>query len=128
MLENDDEWRHDGDAAQKRLNYEQIRSVLEMHGLFLGINRKVQIKKTKEETSFQLILKWGGEITPAGIEQAEDLGRYYQSFYPKDEGLLKLHQSFRHDLKVYASDEGRVQMTAASFSRVEALEGKMIFI
>lgn len=27
-------------------------------------------------------------------------------------GLLRLHSTYRHDLKIYASDEGRVQMTA----------------
>lgn len=33
-------------------------------------------------------------------------------------GLLRLHSSYRHDLKIYASDEGRVQMTAAAFAKV----------
>lgn len=33
-------------------------------------------------------------------------------------GLLRLHSTYRHDLKIYASDEGRVQMTAASFAKV----------
>jgi len=33
-------------------------------------------------------------------------------------GLLRLHSTFRHDLKIYASDEGRVQMTAAAFGKV----------
>ena len=71
-----------------------------MHGVFLGINRKVQIKKTKDENCFQLIIKWGGEITPDGVEHAEELGKFYQSLYPEDEGFLKLHASLRHDLKV----------------------------
>ena len=34
-------------------------------------------------------------------------------------GLLRLHSTHRHDLKIYASDEGRVQMTAAAFAKVE---------
>jgi inositol-hexakisphosphate/diphosphoinositol-pentakisphosphate 1-kinase len=34
------------------------------------------------------------------------------------DGLLRLHSTFRHDLKIYASDEGRVQMTAAAFAKV----------
>lgn len=34
-------------------------------------------------------------------------------------GLLRLHSTYRHDLKIYASDEGRVQMTAAAFAKVE---------
>lgn len=33
-------------------------------------------------------------------------------------GLLRLHSTYRHDLKIYASDEGRVQMTAAAFAKV----------
>jgi inositol hexakisphosphate/diphosphoinositol-pentakisphosphate kinase len=33
-------------------------------------------------------------------------------------GFLRLHSTYRHDLKIYASDEGRVQMTAAAFARV----------
>lgn len=33
-------------------------------------------------------------------------------------GFLRLHSTFRHDLKIYASDEGRVQMTAAAFTKV----------
>ena len=30
-------------------------------------------------------------------------------------GLLRLHSTYRHDLKAYTSDEGRCQKTAASF-------------
>ena len=33
-------------------------------------------------------------------------------------GLLRLHSTYRHDLKIYAADEGRVQMTAAAFAKV----------
>lgn len=33
-------------------------------------------------------------------------------------GFLRLHSTYRHDLKIYASDEGRVQMTAAAFTKV----------
>lgn len=49
------------------------------------------------------------------------------SFAPGDyagfpgRGLLRLHSTFRHDLKIYASDEGRVQMTAAAFAKVSPL-------
>lgn len=35
-------------------------------------------------------------------------------------GLLRLHSTYRHDLKIYASDEGRVQMTAAAFAKVHS--------
>jgi inositol hexakisphosphate/diphosphoinositol-pentakisphosphate kinase len=33
-------------------------------------------------------------------------------------GFLRLHSTYRHDLKIYAADEGRVQTTAAAFLKV----------
>lgn len=40
--------------------------------------------------------------------------------------MLRLHSTYRHDLKIYASDEGRVQMTAAAFAKgLLALEGEI---
>ncbi|XP_031768241.2 inositol hexakisphosphate and diphosphoinositol-pentakisphosphate kinase isoform X2 [Galleria mellonella] len=91
------------------------------------------------EPSLVLILKWGGELTPAGRIQAEELGRMFRCMYPGGQGrhipgeggtqglgLLRLHSTFRHDLKIYASDEGRVQMTAAAFAKgLLALEGEL---
>ena len=77
-----------------------------------------------------LILKWGGELTSVGQRQAEELGRAFRCMYPGGEGeyaslpgsgFLRLHSTYRHDLKVYASDEGRVQMTAAAFTKVNLL-------
>jgi len=74
-----------------------------------------------------MILKWGGELTPAGRQQAEELGKVFRCIYPggageygslPGSGFLRLHSTYRHDLKVYASDEGRVQMTAAAFVKV----------
>jgi hypothetical protein len=37
---------------------------------------------------------------------------------PAGGGLLRLHSTYRHDLKIYSSDEGRVQMSAAAFTKV----------
>lgn len=54
--------------------------------------------------------RWGGELTRVGRAQAEDLGKRLRvAMYPGDEegGLLRLHSTFRHDLKIYTSDEGR---------------------
>ena len=50
---------------------------------------------------------------------------FRQEVYADDPcGLLRLHSTFRHDLKIYSSDEGRVQETAASFTKgLLALEG-----
>lgn len=81
------------------------------------------------------MVKWGGELTSAGRQQAETLGKAFRCIYPggdghygKDPGLglLRLHSTYRHDLKIYASDEGRVQMTAAAFTKgFLALEGEL---
>ena len=105
----------------------QIEFVMRMHP-FSGINRKGQVKATKWEGEGEderviealFILKWGGELTASGKEQSQNLGRMFrQQMYPGDSqgGLLRLHSTFRHDLKMYASDEGRVQLTAAAFAK-----------
>ncbi|XP_055711865.1 inositol hexakisphosphate and diphosphoinositol-pentakisphosphate kinase isoform X22 [Phlebotomus papatasi] len=141
----------DSEVEEKQGKLEQLKSVLEMYGHFSGINRKVQMKyqpkgrprgsssddDAPKEPSLVLILKWGGELTPAGRVQAEELGRIFRCMYPGGQGrhdysgtqglgLLRLHSTFRHDLKIYASDEGRVQMTAAAFAKgLLALEGEL---
>uniref|UniRef100_A0A8C9SX33 Inositol hexakisphosphate and diphosphoinositol-pentakisphosphate kinase n=1 Tax=Scleropages formosus TaxID=113540 RepID=A0A8C9SX33_SCLFO len=156
---------NDCEIEEKKSKLEQLRTVLEMYGHFSGINRKVQLTylphgqpKTsseeedtqKEDPSLLLVLKWGGELTPAGRIQAEELGRAFRYMYPGGQdgsrsslgcespidcgdyagfpgcGLLRLHSTYRHDLKIYASDEGRVQMTAAAFAKgLLALEGEL---
>uniref|UniRef100_A0A3P8ZEJ2 Inositol hexakisphosphate and diphosphoinositol-pentakisphosphate kinase n=1 Tax=Esox lucius TaxID=8010 RepID=A0A3P8ZEJ2_ESOLU len=128
----------------------KLKKPKQLYGHFSGINRKVQITylphgqpKTsseeedtrKEGPSLLLVLKWGGELTPAGRVQAEELGRAFRCMYPGGQGdyagfpgcgLLRLHSTYRHDLKIYASDEGRVQMTAAAFAKgLLALEGEL---
>ena len=42
-------------------------------------------------------------------------GNYYD--HGITDGLLRLHSTYRHDLKIYSSDEGRVQITAAAFAK-----------
>uniref|UniRef100_A0A673YAT6 Inositol hexakisphosphate and diphosphoinositol-pentakisphosphate kinase n=1 Tax=Salmo trutta TaxID=8032 RepID=A0A673YAT6_SALTR len=136
----------DCEIEEKKGKLEQLKTVLEMYGHFSGINRKVQLtylpngqpkasKGPKEGSSLLLVLKWGGELTPAGRVQAEELGRAFRCMYPGGQGdyagfpgcgLLRLHSTYRHDLKIYASDEGRVQMTAAAFAKgLLALEGEL---
>lgn len=110
----------------------QARSVLEMHGTFKGINRKVQLKPTDWDgqtgaiTKAKFILKWGGVLTQEGRQQAELMGESFrQRLYPFD-GLLRLHSTYRHDLKIYSSNEGRVQVTAAAFTKgMLQLEGHL---
>ncbi|KAK7126228.1 hypothetical protein R3I93_021573 [Phoxinus phoxinus] len=140
----------DSEIEESKAKLEQLKTVLEMYGHFSGINRKVQLtylphgcpKTSSEEEdvrrddpSLLLVLKWGGELTPAGRVQAEELGRAFRCMYPGGQGdyagfpgcgLLRLHSTYRHDLKIYASDEGRVQMTAAAFAKgLLALEGEL---
>ncbi|XP_045549729.1 inositol hexakisphosphate and diphosphoinositol-pentakisphosphate kinase 2 isoform X15 [Salmo salar] len=141
---------NDSEIEESKAKLEQLKTVLEMYGHFSGINRKVQMtylphgcpKTSSEEEdvrrddpSLLLVLKWGGELTPAGRVQAEELGRAFRCMYPGGQGdyagfpgcgLLRLHSTYRHDLKIYASDEGRVQMTAAAFAKgLLALEGEL---
>ncbi|XP_048187128.1 inositol hexakisphosphate and diphosphoinositol-pentakisphosphate kinase 2 isoform X3 [Perognathus longimembris pacificus] len=141
---------NDSEIEENKPKLEQLKTVLEMYGHFSGINRKVQLTylphgcpKTsseeedsrREQPSLLLVLKWGGELTPAGRVQAEELGRAFRCMYPGGQGdyagfpgcgLLRLHSTYRHDLKIYASDEGRVQMTAAAFAKgLLALEGEL---
>ncbi|CAF5209308.1 unnamed protein product, partial [Rotaria magnacalcarata] len=87
------------------------------------------------QPSLLLVVKWGGQLTQTGKNQAEALGKAFRKMYPggqgavgdrPDVGLLRLHSTFRHDLKIYASDEGRVQMTAAAFAKgLLALDGEL---
>jgi len=73
-------------------------------------------------TEALLIMKHGGVLTHTGRMQAEQAGRHFRStvypqYGPSGGGLLRLHSTYRHDLKIYSSDEGRVQMTAAAFCK-----------
>ncbi|KAF8567319.1 hypothetical protein P879_07978 [Paragonimus westermani] len=155
----------DPQLKKNKAKFEQLKYVLEMYGSFSGINRKIQLKyhpcgitksskadlsgelmcmhvkrlnsgpTSESKPSLLLVVKWGGELTAAGKQQAETLGRAFRCIYPggdghygKDPGLglLRLHSTYRHDLKIYASDEGRVQMTAAAFAKgFLALEGEL---
>ena len=56
------------------------------------------------------------------LGQAEEFGRHFRTvmyprYGPAGGGLLRLHSTYRHDLKIYSSDEGRVQMSAAAFTQ-----------
>lgn len=51
----------------------------------------------KEGPSLLLVLKWGGELTPAGRVQAEELGRAFRCMYPGGQGItlcLRQPESF----------------------------------
>ncbi|CAN7012628.1 unnamed protein product [Brassica oleracea var. botrytis] len=64
--------------------------------------------------------------------QAEELGRFfrYNMYSGEGAGLLRLHSTYRHDLKIYSSDVGRFayvdQMSAAAFAKgLLDLEGQL---
>ena len=103
-------------------------------GAFAGINRKVQLKpmlvasssddgSPGELAELLVVVKHGGVLTHSGRVQAETAGQTFrQSIYPGaadggESGLLRLHSTYRHDLKIWSSDEGRVQMSAAAFAK-----------
>ena len=125
----------------------QIKLILEKNLNFEGLTRKIQMrpleykytedKFTKKKklivTKALMIMKWGGHITHSGIEQAKLLGNTFRyQFYPpgkndKGDGLLRLHNTYRHDLKCYSSEEGRCLKSAAAFLQgLLQLEGNLI--
>ena len=70
-------------------------------------------------------------MTHAGVKQGIDFGTSFrENMYIEDKqgggGLLRLHSTYRHDLKCYTSDEGRCQKTAAAFLKgLLSLEGAL---
>ncbi len=140
-----------GDELTKSDNFDiklfQIKLILEKNLNFEGLTRKIQMRpleyKYVEDTTTNvkkciitkalMIVKWGGHITHSGIEQAKLLGNTFRyQFYPpgnndKGEGLLRLHNTYRHDLKCYSSEEGRCLKSAAAFLQgLLQLEGNLI--
>ncbi|KAK9799737.1 hypothetical protein WJX73_006464 [Symbiochloris irregularis] len=124
----------DSEMEEIREKFRIVKTVLEQGGQFAGINRKVQLKPVRWSTPPEgsdeapriiealLILKHGGVLTHAGREQAEVMGRefrnvMYPRYGPAGGGLLRLHSTYRHDLKINSSDEGRVQTSAAAFTQ-----------
>jgi inositol hexakisphosphate/diphosphoinositol-pentakisphosphate kinase len=124
-----------------RYQLTHMRDILERWKI-VGLNRKLQIKPKKFEeyqdekgelqkrcTKVQLILKWGGNLTKLGEKQSINLGkRFRHEMYPDAPGggILRLHSTFRHDLKIKTSDEGRVMKTAAAFAKgLLELEGDL---
>mmetsp|Transcript_20184 Transcript_20184/g.30750 ORF Transcript_20184/g.30750 Transcript_20184/m.30750 type:complete len:759 (-) Transcript_20184:58-2334(-) len=124
----------------ERLALIQLHDVLEQHipenttslntALFSGC--KLQLKPCewiddetapdgRRTTAVMLVLKWGGVLTELGVDHACALGAHFRrSMYPASDdgaGLLRLHATFRHDLKIRTSDEGRVMKTGAAFTK-----------
>ena len=111
-----------------RSRLREIYDQLKENESFSGINRKVQIKPLHwraskadeskvEVTQALLIFKYGGQLTEMGSTEADTLGINFRTSFYGDRSSVSLHSSFTNDIKFYASDEGRVQMTAAVFAR-----------
>ncbi|ETW40243.1 hypothetical protein PFNF135_05383, partial [Plasmodium falciparum NF135/5.C10] len=108
-------------------NHKTLQKILERGDGFTGINRKIQLKPVDfiivndkvVVTKILVVAKWGGELTRMGRRQSENLGkRFRATLYPGDsDGLLRLHSTFRHDFKIFTSDEGRCQITSAAFTK-----------
>ena len=83
-------------------------------------------------TEALFILKFGGELTHSGLDQALKFGEIFRKkMYVENPnnstgGLLRLHSTYRHDLQTYASEEGRCLKTAAAFLKgLLALDGAL---
>lgn len=86
-----------------------VKKCFHRYGHFSGINRKVQIKAMDDKRNYDmltkfkgrnkksqipvgnsqallLVLKWGGELTPMGKKEAEELGRAFRCVYPGGQG------------------------------------------
>jgi len=130
---DDDDSRRDVSEEEKVVYQLRLATkILQRGGEFHGINRKAQIKPLAltEESGEEvpkvsealLIIKHGGILTHTGRAQSEELGKVFRAVMypnhgPEGGGLLRLHSTYRHDLKIYSSDEGRVAMSAAAFAK-----------
>ncbi|CAN7106147.1 unnamed protein product, partial [Brassica rapa subsp. narinosa] len=115
---------------------------VEYRGNFSGIYRKVQLKPLKwdgegeEERPVEalMILKYGGVLTHTGRKQVPHdllflfwnispmtMALNYMLFSGEGTGLLRLHSTYHHDLKIYSSDEG----TTAFAKGMLDLEGQL---
>lgn len=134
-----------GNTDEMFAKLQRMKEVLE-HEVISGVNRKLQMKPEKwverqeigltgkvetitKVSHVLIILKWGGILTPLGELQSENLGTLFRTHMypdPSGGGVLRLHSTFRHDLKIKSSDEGRVMKTAAAFTKgLLELEGDL---
>ncbi|CAK4608791.1 unnamed protein product [Aphanomyces euteiches] len=122
-------WSTDDDVSSEGKGFVLMNTLLISEFLGDDDDESKAQEKVGRVTQLLVIVKWGGDLTHSGIQQAETLGQHFrQIMYPGgDGGLLRLHSTYRHDLKIYTSDEGRVQKTAASFAKgLLELEGDIV--
>lgn len=71
----------------------------------------------KEGPSLLLVLKWGGELTPAGRVQAEELGRAFRCMYPGGQGETQTHTKESRHSSLSCRDLNVVTETDSSCHR-----------
>ncbi|KAH0843400.1 hypothetical protein HID58_092068, partial [Brassica napus] len=95
--------------------------------------------KKKETVEALMILKYGGVLTHAGRNMqkilvdssdticiqyfTDEVALNYKLFLGEGTGLLRLHSTYRHDLKIYNSDEGRVELLDLEGQLTPILQG-----
>jgi inositol hexakisphosphate/diphosphoinositol-pentakisphosphate kinase len=102
----------EGNQEDDRASLEQIINILSAKGKLPGT--KVQLrplidKKTKRIPTIQLIIKWGGLFTHAGIVHSRELGNALRT------DLNILNKDLIADIQVLSSSEKRVIDTAQTF-------------
>ncbi|KXS17559.1 hypothetical protein M427DRAFT_492247 [Gonapodya prolifera JEL478] len=100
------------DGLEDKAHMEQLCMVMDKKGGMAGT--KVQVKpvfnkKDRSLEKVQLVVKWGGEFTHAGLHQSKDLGLNLR----KD--LVLMNRKVLDDVKLYLSSERRVAATAEIF-------------
>jgi inositol-hexakisphosphate/diphosphoinositol-pentakisphosphate 1-kinase len=92
-------------------------------------HRLVRLSSARGIACSLLSLRHSCSARSIGEKQSIRLGRKLRhDLYPDNPGggILRLHSTFRHDLKINTSDEGRVMKTAAAFAKgLLELEGDL---
>ncbi|KAI8068198.1 histidine phosphatase superfamily-domain-containing protein [Gongronella butleri] len=90
-----------------------LKEILEKKRNLLGTKVQLKPKFFKDSgrlDKLQLNVKWGGELTHAGLYQSRDLGDNLR----KDMNIL--NRAILDDVKIYSSSERRVRATADKFA------------
>eukprot|EP00397_Hematodinium_sp_SG-2012_P005122 GEMP01005140.1.p1 GENE.GEMP01005140.1~~GEMP01005140.1.p1 ORF type:complete len:935 (-),score=149.39 GEMP01005140.1:920-3724(-) len=98
-----------------------IRSAVALLGSAFSTKSESQqfphAKVEVQSTCIKVNLKWGGELTALGRQQAFRVGERFRRDNFPFEDAAQLHATLRHDVKVYSSAEPRCRQTAGSFTK-----------
>lgn len=113
----------------KILKCSELQLILKWGGKSISLSIFVAFISFDSRFIIILTLYTIGNLTKLGEKQSINLGqRLRHEIYPDEAGggILRLHSTFRHDLKIKTSDEGRVMKTAAAFAKgLLELEGEI---